>query len=637
MPRRGEKQREFPVVEQAAETPRIGVRSVTAQTVRGVRQELRFDPSEFVCSDLAGELAEEWVDFIDASGVGNSRASQYRRAIREFCQHVDGMFGDEAKPASLSKAVPDLGMALSEWERLLPSTRRPGSKTPAHLASSLRTLVARRGQHDARPVDDRLLRIVHGELGLEWGATQEVDEFTRKDKNLIVRTAWGQLTALERRLADGWERAGRGRHPAEHGWTDVDDLLWALAYGGISSAEIAANLPPYRDWPEELMMLVPADSHRLQTRRALLRWLVRLLFPDHVDLHTYRVLLVATTGHGSDEITGLTVDGVEFLPTGVRLTLPKKRAGRLRHRTFGNRSFVEVDGVHSTTVDFADQPRREVGAIVKSLLAVTERARRLAGEPDERVFVTGTVASNYEFKVGPWQSNKPGFQAWLDTNNVRISGKADVRRLRKSTKVEKAIAFGGRIADVANDHHEEVFRGHYAQGTTMRVLSGRVITTSQDHWLGKALEGPTVLTASTDVLEEPEQVEALGLTREQADDLRQGALDMGLTQCGDPHNSPYGRPGELCPVAPLRCLECRNAWVLPSDLPQLLLFADHLEALRRRLSPQHFAELWGQSHVNLQAVLAERTEEEKALARKQITAGQASLHLPLSAHVEFES
>ena len=97
---------------------------------------------------------------------------------------------------------------------------------------------------------------------------------------------------------------------------------------------------------------------------------------------------------------------------------------------------------------------------------------------------------------------------------------------------------------------------------------------------------------------------------------------MGLTQCSDPHNSPYGRSGQLCPVAPLRCLECRNAWVLPSNLPQLLLFADHLDRLRLRLSPQHFAELWGQSHANLQAVLAERTDEEKALARKHIDAGE---------------
>ena len=89
-------------------------------------------------------------------------------------------------------------------------------------------------------------------------------------------------------------------------------------------------------------------------------------------------------------------------------------------------------------------------------------------------------------------------------------------------------------------------------------------------------------------------------------------------------------------MAPLRCLECRNAWVLPSNLPQLLLFADHLDRVRLRLSPQHFAQMWGQSHANLQAVLAERTDEEKGLARKCIETGEVSLHLPLAANVEFD-
>jgi hypothetical protein len=252
--------------------------------------------------------------------------------------------------------------------------------------------------------------------------------------------------------------------------------------------------------------------------------------------------------------------------------------------------------------------------------------------------VAASVSVDGELRLARWNYNLPRsrFGDWLAAANVVVDGPPDIRRLRKSTKVEKALAFGGRIADAANDHHEEVFRGHYAQGTTLRVMSGQVITTAQDHWFAKAVDGPTVLTDSTDVLNTPEQATALGLSPQQAEDIRQGALDMGLSQCADPHNSPYGRSGQLCPVAPLRCLECRNAWVLPSNLPQLLLFADHLDRLRLRLSPQHFAQLWGQSHANLHAVLAERTDEEKALARKHIDAGEASLHLPLAANVEFD-
>jgi hypothetical protein len=147
-----------------------------------------------------------------------------------------------------------------------------------------------------------------------------------------------------------------------------------------------------------------------------------------------------------------------------------------------------------------------------------------------------------------------------------------------------------------------------------------------------------VLTdATTGILAQPDGFDALGLTSQEADDLRQGALDMGVTGCRDPYDSPYSPQGQLCAVAPLRCLECRNAWVLPSHLPQLLLFSDHLDRLRSRLTPQHFAALWGQSYVNLHAVLADRTDEEKALARKHIDAEDIGLHLPMAANVEFDS
>ena len=125
--------------------------------------------------------------------------------------------------------------------------------------------------------------------------------------------------------------------------------------------------------------------------------------------------------------------------------------------------------------------------------------------PSSRLFVAASVTQRHELRLARGNSTNRGHasvtgwpqRAW------RSTGAPDIRRLRKSTKVEKAIAFGGRIADAANDHHEEVFRGHYAQGTTLRVMSGRVITTAQDHWFTKAVEGPTVLTDSTEVLDTP--------------------------------------------------------------------------------------------------------------------------------------
>jgi hypothetical protein len=127
------------------------------------------------------------------------------------------------------------------------------------------------------------------------------------------------------------------------------------------------------------------------------------------------------------------------------------------------------------------------------------------------------------------------------------------------------------------------------------------------------------------------------LSAAEVEALRTGQLDMGVTDCTDPFASPFGQPGQLCPVAPLRCLECSNAFVLPSNLPQLLLFADHLEQLALRLEPRHFHALWGQSRANLVEVLQSRTDVEIARARAQIAEERIVVHLPLSSRVEFDA
>jgi hypothetical protein len=170
------------------------------------------------------------------------------------------------------------------------------------------------------------------------------------------------------------------------------------------------------------------------------------------------------------------------------------------------------------------------------------------------------------------------------------------------------------------------------------VISAEVINAAQQHWFDQAVHGPTVLNEQPEpTREDTERLHTLGLTDQQADDLMHGQLDMGVTHCSAPYDSPYSPRGELCAVAPLRCLECRNAWILPSQLPQLLLFADHLDRLRQRMAPTRFTAVWGQSWTNLHAVLAERTEEEITLARKHIAAGDASLTLPLASHVELDA
>ncbi|QEV16141.1 hypothetical protein CP975_00080 [Streptomyces alboniger] len=594
-------------------------------------------PSAYACSQLAAELADEWVEYVEAAGLTAGTVQSYQQAISSLCASVDLQLGQAASGASLGRDQPDLARAVATWERTLPSGFPAGSMRPAILSGAIRVLVRRRAEHPERTVAARVTALAKAGSGVPAGEYEELDEFSWEEKQAMVRTAWTAVVALEKRLAAGWERAGRGQHPQQGSWTGIDDLLWGLAHGEITPARISEVLPPPRFWPEQLRKCIrrPDGTMPHTARTVLTRWLVAQLWPTTMDLHAFRVLLVDATGHPPEEVSQLTEEGVEFTPGGVRLTLVRKRAKRRYYRAFKDVSLELADVIETKT--FKDQPRREPGAIARRLMQVTERTRELAHEPDRKLFVRAVVDVDRELKFCEWNPEAPlvRFSTWLKAHGVTVEGKTDIRRLRKSTKVERVVTSGGHISEAANDHHEQTFKSHYAQGTTLRVISGEVINSAQEHWLKQAVEGPTVVTQSA-VSEDSTQLQEIGLSKQEAADLIQGELDMGVTHCKNPYDSPYSPTGELCAVAPLRCLECRNAWVLPSQLPQLLLFSDHLERMRNRLSPPRFTAIWGQSYTNLQAVITDRSDEGIRLARKHIDDGGIALDLPLSAHVEFD-
>ncbi|MGW8490346.1 hypothetical protein [Streptomyces sp. NPDC055886] len=638
MPRRGERRRDFRHEDPDLGPVRIGIRQVVTPDSRGKKRVLQFDPPQFACQILAAELADEWVEYIEVTSRRTGTASSHRQGLRLFCTFVDEQLAGRAPEASLAKADPDLSMMLLAWEQSLPARWPQGSTRPGALAANLRILINRRHRHPDRALAPRLAQIAAQDHSLAWGVTQELDEFSRKDKAALVKAAWDDVARLRKRLKAGWEMAKAGGHPAEHGWLRMPDLLWALANRAVSPREMAQKIP----FPlaPELEALIP-DNVRTEGQGCgmrglfLVRCLLNQLYPNERDLHAFRVLLVAATGHSPEEVAGLTEEAVEFTEGGVRLTMIKNRARRI-HR----RAFTRIDTVNAVehVREYADRPRLEVSAIVRQLMDVTAPLRDLYGEGPVPLFLHGALPPAGEFTVGRGRLRL--FGRWVKEMGVDLEGRVDIRRLRKSVKVEKAVVFGGRITDIADDHHQETFRGHYAQGTTLRMVSGRVINAAQQSWFDKATVGPVILDAAAEAALDEEAapvLRELGLSTEQVEDLRSGALEMGVTSCRDPFDSPFSRPGALCTVAPLRCLECRNAWILPSHLPQLLLFADHLDRLRTRLSPVHFHTLWGQTAANLAAVLAERSEAETAAARRHIAVGAATLQLPLTARAEFDA
>lgn len=637
MPRRGEYTRGFPVPPPRSGEPepeRIGLREVIALEGNGTEVTFTFDPARFTCKVLAEQLADEWVELAAASGSSASTARSHRSAITSFCEHVDATV-PRAGSASLGEAEPDLHHAVTEWIRLLPAKFQAGSRMPAWLAGGIRGLVSRRIEHPDRPVAGHMAGWVGGALGLGRGQTVELDEFTRADKKALVQAAWADHLAIRNRIKRGWELAQSGTDPAEGGWHDPANLLWAIVHqiGDGTCEEIIRQLPTWRRLPSALRDLLPAKVEPRIGKRILVRFLIRQLYLNNLDLQSYRILLMAATGRSAEEVTTLAEDAIEFGPRSVLINFEKGRAHAQTRQAFSTPQVSPTASLHPST------PRLDAAELVRSLIELSRPLAERAGADPVPLFLRATL-HNHSLRIAPFHGAQDGanFASWLQAHGVRIDGTADIRRLRKSGKVEKAIAFKGRISDIADDHSEEVFRGHYAHGTTLRVISGNVIAAAQSRWFKQALEGPVVLTKDAEQsLDEPGSADALSLTREEIEDLRSGQLDMGVSSCKDPFASPFGRPGQLCPVAPARCLECRNAFVLPSNLPQLLLFADHLAQLQLRLSPPHFHALWGQSRININEAIKARTDAEITEARRQIAAEGLSLQLPLAAHVEFDA
>lgn len=631
MPRRGEHTSGFPTARRAEPSvSRVGVRQVTVPaTGRSATAVLSFDPASFKCARLAGELADEWVDLVEAGRLREGAGRRYVTAMRDFLAHVDATVPGAAS-VSLAHREPDLHHAVTEWIRVLPSRHAAGSRTPGWNAGRVRALIARRAEHPDRPVAGHLNGWVEGAVGVRRGGSNELDEFSRADKRKLIQAAWAARRATEARIRAGRELAATGTDPATGGWVEPGNVLWAIANNTRSCKDIISRLPGPSALPQSFQDLAPGGSS-WRDRRDVLRYLVAQLFLTNLDLHAYKILLMAATGRAPEEVTGLTEDDVEFGPRGVTITFGKGRA-HVKMRQAFSADPVAAGVLHPSG------PRLDAAEIIRTLLELNRPLAERMGISPVPLFLRASLHFVSLSAGLPTRYKGQTFTGWLQVNNVTVDGVADIRRLRKSTKVEKAITFRGRISDIADDHSEQTFRGHYAHGTTLRVIAGDVVTAAQRHWLDKALAGPTVLDEqATQSLADPQAAKELGLSPAEVEALRTGQLDMGVTDCTDPFASPFGRPGQLCPVAPLRCLECRNAFVLPSNLPQLLLFADHLDKLAQRLEPTHFHALWGQSRANLIEVLKSRTEAEIAQARRQIADDGINLHLPLASTVEFDA
>ena len=137
---------------------------------------------------------------------------------------------------------------------------------------------------------------------------------------------------------------------------------------------------------------------------------------------------------------------------------------------------------------YPDTGKWDVGGLLRRLLEATRLARESFASEDWLFLAVeaGLPRTIMRAKLAEWAEEHNGLSAWITSHRnddgtpaMVISQPHYARRLRKTVKTSRVAALGGTLTDLAaDDHHIEIFRNHYAHGTTALTLSGRSISTA---------------------------------------------------------------------------------------------------------------------------------------------------------------
>ncbi|MCL7369591.1 hypothetical protein M1202_29690 [Streptomyces ardesiacus] len=590
------------------------------------------------------DLADEWVLYCQALALRSpDRAAA---AVRSFAAFTDVWLADqerapEKKLVRLADGTVDLTEIIFAWEHDLRGTYPPPSKRGYELVTNLLALIAQRSARTGDLPAKLSARAQAPPLFGKPADGPQLDEFSQAERLALRDAARRDIRALEARLAEGRRLLRTGCDPREGGWESVPNLVWAAQGTTLDTAQLRDHLPtsPGR-WPAEILQVADEAPVR-HAPQALLVGLAAKVFPREKDLQPFRVLLLLAMSECTpEELLDLSLNDIEFTDGGVRLAQTKRRAGRIRRRLHTGPASADDDGAPT----FDGEGRWDVPGLLRRLITITDPVRHAYPAVGDWLWAVVEPAGQGRARVGGRRCHflldGRRFTDWISHPRegvpaLRITTPHDVRRLRKTAKISRVVALGGAVADLAgDDHHVEVFRRHYAHGTTAHVLAGRAVTSAQQKVFASLTRPVFADEAAVEDLGDADVAGALGLDAATAQAMEEGQLDMGLVNCRDPYASPHTARGQVCHVAPAMCMLCRNAVVFPSHLPRLVLLAEHIERMRDRLPPPQWQAVWGRQAAAL-AQLFDECAEWMPDARRAAQEGQTRLDLPLGMRTEY--
>ncbi|WP_131823399.1 hypothetical protein [Mycobacterium syngnathidarum] len=587
----------------------------------GPMKSARIDPSKYVATRLVAELADAWkeaAEHLDLTPGTITRQGGVIRRVGEFLTDRADRF------LTLSGDGGEVARRLHDWESAMVLRFPPPSVHAKDLGMELRNHVARylqsHGVHDGVLADWTSGWVLDGSA---WEGLP-LDEFSNDERLHLEQTCRTIVRDTEARLARGNTLLNAGRDPRSHGWNQVENVLWALRnlpYDESFHVHLAGPRRALNGCDVDQESGVNRDA-RLKAR-PLVTAIGAYLTPEDEYLLAIRVLLHLQTGWAPEESRRLLRSDIEIGDSSVRVRATKLRAQRIRWHTLSS----------------TPQPSWgwKAGDLLRRAAHAMQHAHALT--PDEPLFwVTGIRSARDrrddeypQYVIRARHFGCPNsLNKLIERHGLTISEPHDMRRLRKTVKSARAALLGTLNGAAGDDHSVEVFRGHYAQTTTVHTIAAQTVLRAQTKVLERASNGPTFIDATAaDVAAGPTDSNVAALATSVAEESPT-EQQLTLAACRDPYEPPVGRTGSLCHASPSLCLQCRNAVVFRDHLPRLLIYRNVLDDIEKTMPPIQFSEVYGQQRINVDAILTEFTSDHIEAARQQT----AHLHRPLGQRAE---
>lgn len=561
---------------------------------------------------LAGAL----VDMVDNHGLSQRTAEGYASAVRSLGRFL----ASHRKARNLLLGVDNGAFEKCHfaWEQEM-TAQNPESSVAARYSGRILGLL-RYIDSEFMPLGKSLLERAQSGPNVDRKPSKPRQEFTNADRLALRDAARDQVRAMEARLADGKRlltAANQGRLEAPG---QIGQLLLNLCSGELKIQDLSQLAEPDSlTWPKSIRVR-PATSFRAI---GLLRNLLDLMSPTPDDLVAFEVLLLFETGWAPEELRGVRISEFEDSPEGRIYLKHKPRARKSSHQLIAN-----TGGSWNTN------------ALINRWLSATEMARRQCSDgAEDFLFVLG----RYNRDERGWIVDRPptasyNLRKWIALHGLDVSEPHHIGRIRKTAKLIQALRAGTLAGAAADDHHIEVFKGHYLPTTTIYALTPAILRKATDKLFVRMTEpnsrGPVVVTAPSAMAAADDSL-PIEIQKAAETTATEAAPDRVMlpVSCKNILDSPFSGPGTLCPERIRQCFSCSNSIVFEDHLPRVISLSERLEAVRAELPPPQFISDYGQLYANVQSVLDSFPDSVVAAARQRVST--EGLNLPLNMRIDF--